>query len=100
MYFPLFVGVLCLSLFCYALLCVHSSFEIILKWKRKLVALLLLSNRYTVTINVLWLFLTVSWVGLQCVIVVFPDHIHLLFGYAWLPLTVMNFHRVLGYQLL
>ena len=29
-----------LSLFCYALLCVHSSFEIILKRKRKLVALL------------------------------------------------------------
>ena len=27
MYFPLFVGVLCLSLFCYALLCVHSSEE-------------------------------------------------------------------------
>ena len=26
MFFPLFVGVLCLSLFCYALLCVHSSF--------------------------------------------------------------------------
>ena len=25
MYFPLFVGALCLSLFCYALLCVHSS---------------------------------------------------------------------------
>ena len=24
MYFSLFVGVLCLSLFCYALLCVHS----------------------------------------------------------------------------
>ena len=24
MYLPLFVGVLCLSLFCYALLCVHS----------------------------------------------------------------------------
>ena len=41
--FPLFVGVLCLSLFCYALLCVHSSFAIILKRKRKLVALLLLS---------------------------------------------------------
>ena len=31
MYFPLFVGVLCLSLFCYALLFVHSSFAIILK---------------------------------------------------------------------
>ena len=27
MYFPLLEGVLCLSLFCYALLCVHSSFE-------------------------------------------------------------------------
>ena len=26
MYTPLFVGVLCLSLFCYALLCVHTSF--------------------------------------------------------------------------
>ena len=24
-------------------------------------------------------FLTVPWVGLQCVIVVFPDHTHLLF---------------------
>ena len=43
MHFPLFVGVLCLSLFCYALRCVHSSFAIILKRKRKLVALLLLS---------------------------------------------------------
>ena len=71
MYFPLFVGVL-LALFCYVLLCVHSSFAIILK--RKLVALLLLSYRCIVTINVLWLFLMVLWVGLQYVIVVFPDH--------------------------
>ena len=31
-----------------------------------------------VTINVLWLFHAVSWVGLQCLIVVFPDHTHLL----------------------
>ena len=31
MYLPLFVGVLCLYLFCYALLCVHSSCVIILK---------------------------------------------------------------------
>ena len=77
--FPLFVGVLCLSLFCYALLSVHSSFAIILERKRKLVALLLLSYRCIVTINVLWLFLTVPWVGLQCVIVVFPDHTHLPF---------------------
>ena len=78
MYFPLLVGVLCLSLFCYALLCVHSSFAIILKSKSKLVALLLLSYRCIDTINVLWLFLTVTWVGLQCVIVAFPDHTHLL----------------------
>ena len=76
MCFQLFVGVLCLSLICYALLCIHSSFAIILKRKRKLVTLLLLSYRCIVTINVLWLFL----VGLQFVIVVFPDHTHLLFG--------------------
>ena len=74
------MGVLCLSLFCYALLCVPFSFAIILKRKRKLVALLLLSYRCIVTINALWLFLTVSWAGLQYVIVVFPDHTHLYFG--------------------
>ena len=47
--------------------------------KKKLVVLLLLSYRCIVTINVLCLFLTVPWVGLRCVIVVFPDQIHLLF---------------------
>ena len=72
--------VLCLSLFYYALLCVHSSFAIILKRKRNLVALLLLSYRCIVTINVLWLFLTVPRVGLQYVIVVFPDHTHPTFS--------------------
>ena len=41
-----------------------------MKRKRKLVSLLLLSYRCIVTINVLWLFLTVLWAGLQCVIVV------------------------------
>ena len=30
------------------------------------------------TVNVLWVFLTVPLVGLQCAIVVFPDHTHLL----------------------
>ena len=79
MYSPLFVGVLCLSLYCYALLCVYSSFAIILKRRRKLVALLSLSYRCIVTINVPWLLLTLPWVGLQCMIVVFPDHIHSLF---------------------
>ena len=70
MYFSLLAGVLCLSLFYYALLCVHSSFAIVLKRKRKLVALLLLSYRCIVTINVRWLFLTVPWIVLQCVIVI------------------------------
>ena len=46
MNFPRFVGVPSyLSLFCYALLCVYSSFSTILKRKRKLAALLLLSYR-------------------------------------------------------
>ena len=79
MFFPLFVGVLCL--FCYVLLCVYSSNAIILKRNRKLVALLLLSYRCIVTINILWHFLSIPWAGLQCVIVVFPDHTHLLFAY-------------------
>ena len=48
MYCLLFVGIL--SLFCHALLCVHSGFAIILKTKRKLVTLLLLSYRCFVTI--------------------------------------------------
>ena len=79
MHFPLFLEVLCLSLFCYALLCVHSSFAIILKRKRKLVDLLLLSSRCIVTINVMWLFLNVLCVGLQYLILLFPDLTHLLY---------------------
>ena len=67
-----------MSLVCYALLCVHSSFAIILKRKRKLVALLLLSYICIVTIYVMCLFLMLPWDALQCVIVVFPDHTHLL----------------------
>ena len=51
--FPLVVGALCLSLFCCALLCVLSSFSIILKRKRKLIALLLLSYGCLVAENVL-----------------------------------------------
>ena len=65
MYFPLFTEFLCLSLFRYVLLCIHSNFAIVLKRERELVTLLLLSYRYTVTITVLWLFLTVSCVGQQ-----------------------------------
>ena len=91
MYFPLFVGVLCLSLLCYALHCVYFSFAIILKRKRKLIALLLLSYSCIVTINVLWRFLTVPWVCLNCVIVVFSIHNNLPFGIlifmSWMKTT-------------
>ena len=64
-------------------LCTHVKGPDGLKRTLKLVALLLLSYRCIVTINVLWLFLTASWVGLQCVIVVFPDNTHLLFAMLW-----------------
>ena len=79
MYLPLFVGVLCRSLIWYSLLFVLSSFAIILTMKRELVALLILSFRCLVTVNALWLFFAVPWVGLQCVSVIFPDHTHLSF---------------------
>ena len=90
MYFLLFVGVLCLYLFCYALLCVITNFAIILKRKIKLVALLVLPHRCIVTINVRWLFLTVQGVGLQCMIVVFPDHSHLLFIYCLMVVLCLS----------
>ena len=64
-------------MFCCALLYVHSSFAIILLGKRELVALLSLPSWYLQI--VVWLFLTMLWVGLQFVIVVFPDHTQLLF---------------------
>ena len=72
------MGVLCWSLFWYALLYVLSSFAIILTRKRELVALLLLSFGGLVTVNVLQLIPTVWWVGLQFMIVVLPDHTHFL----------------------
>ena len=42
---------------------------------RKRFALLFMS--YRCIVNILWLFLTGPWVGLQCMIVVWPDHTHL-----------------------
>ena len=50
-----------------------SSFSIVLMGK-KLVALFLLSSWCLVAVSVLWLFLVVTSVGQQYVIVVFPDH--------------------------
>ena len=48
--------------------------------KRGLIALLLLSSWCIVPVIVLWLFLMVPWVGLQCVIVVFSDYPHIPFS--------------------
>ena len=70
------MGVCNCSLFCCMLLYVHSSFAIILMGKRELVVLLSLSSWCLVI--VVWLFLGVPWVCLQFVIVVFPDHLHVL----------------------
>ena len=71
------VGVCKCSMFCCTLLYVPSSFGMILMEKRELVALLSLSSWCLVII--VWLFLAVPWACLQFVIVVFPDHTHLLF---------------------
>ena len=60
--------------------------------KRKLVAWLLLSYICIVSINVFWFFLTVPWVGLLYVIVVFPDHTHLLFSMESQSQNPGNFH--------
>ena len=62
------------SRFCCTFLFVPSSFAIILMGKRELVALLSLPSWCLVI--VVWLFLAVPLVSLQCVIVVFPDHTH------------------------
>ena len=64
-------------MFCCTLLYVHSSILIILMGKRELVALLNLSSWCLVVVE--RLFLAVPWGSLQFVIVVFPDHTHLLF---------------------
>ena len=64
-------------MFCCTLLYVHFSIAIILMGKRELIALLNLSSWCLVMVE--QLFLTVPRGCLQFVIVVFPDHTHLLF---------------------
>ena len=71
------MGVCNCSMFCCALLYVHSSIAIILMGKREMVALLNLSSWCLVMVE--RLFLAVPRGCLQFVIVVFPDHTHLLF---------------------
>ena len=64
-------------MFCFTLLYVHSSNAIILMGKRELVALLNLSSWCLVVVG--RLFLLVPRGCLRFVIVVIPDHTHLLF---------------------
>ena len=89
------VGVCNCSMFCCTLLYVHSSIAIILMGKRELIALLNLSSWCLVIVE--GLFLTVPRGCLQFVIMVFPDHTHLLFLMSRLlclccVVTVNSFH--------
>ena len=71
------MGVCNCSVFCCTLLYVHFSIAIILIGRRELVALLNLSSWCLVMVE--RLFLAVPRGCLRFVIVVFPDHNHLLF---------------------
>ena len=71
------MGVCNCSMFCCTLLYVHSSIAIILMGKGELIALLNLSSWCLVMVE--RLFLAVPRGCLHFVIVVFPDHTHLLF---------------------
>ena len=71
------MGVCNCSMFCCMLLYVHSSIAIILMGKRELVALLNLSSWCLVMVELRFLALPPDC--LRFVIVVFPDHTHLLF---------------------
>ena len=76
--FHLIVGALCLVLVLLCILSFISIFAIILTKNRELIAFFQLSSVCLVTVRVMSLFLAVPLVGLQCVIVVFPDHGNLL----------------------
>ena len=71
------MGVCNCSMFCCTLIYVQSSIAIILMGKRELVDLLNVSSWCLVMVE--WLFLAVPWGCLRFVIVVYPDHNHLLF---------------------
>ena len=71
------VGFCSYSMFCCALLCVHSSFAGILVEKVELVALLGLSLWCLVIVALLSL--PVSYAFLQLLIIVLINHTHLLF---------------------
>ena len=88
-------------MFCCTSLYVHSSIAIILMGKRELVALLNLSSWCLVMVE--RLFLAVPRGCLQFVIVVFPDHTHLLFflvmsAYKVLIVSFLNQNICSGYS--
>ena len=74
------MGVCNCSMFCCTLLYVTSSIAIFLMGKRELVALLHLSSWSQMMVE--RLFLAMPRCGVRFVIVVFPDHTHLLFLYT------------------
>ena len=86
------MGICNCSMFCCTLVYVQSSIAIILMGKRELIALLKLSSWCLVMVE--WLFLAVSRGCLQFVIVVFPDHTHLLFF-----IVLTSWHRSVSGQL-
>ena len=71
------MGICNCSMFCCTLLYVHSSIAIILMGKREMIAMLNLSSWNLMMVELL--FLAVPRGCLRFVIVVFPDHTHLLF---------------------
>ena len=79
------MGVCNCSMFCCTLLYVHSSIAIILMGKRELIALLNLSSWCLVMVERLFLAVPRTRGSLQFVIVVFPDHTHLLFLIVSIP---------------
>ena len=87
------MGVCNCSMFCCSLLYVHSSIAIILMGKRELVALLNLSSWCLVMVE--RLFLAMPRGCLRFVIVVFPDHTHLLFLVAVTTLTFDLISRII-----
>ena len=56
-----------------------SIFANILQGKKKSGCFTLIEFNCHFNVNVLCLFLVVLWVGVQCVILAFPSHTHLLF---------------------
>ena len=82
------MGVCNCSMFCCTLMFVQSSIAIILMGKRELVDLLNVSSWCLVMVE--WRFLAVPWGCLRFVIVVFPDHNHLLFLSFLYPATLKS----------